>query len=142
MAPLNLARHSLQTNASPEAVWRRWVDVATWPDWDRSLEGASLEGPFQAGTQGFLRLQDGRRMAFTITSVEPGRTFLLQCRLPGAVLSMDHRLEPSPHGSRLRREVRLSGWLAWLQARRLRTFLQENVPPALRTLARIAERPL
>lgn len=137
-----LARHSLQTNASPEAVWRRWVDVGTWPDWDRSLEGAGLDGPFQPGTGGFLRMQEGRRMVFAIASVAPGRGFVLECRLPGAVLRMDHLVEPSTHGSRLQREVRLTGWLAWLQARRLRTFLQENVPPALRTLARIAERPL
>jgi len=139
---LILARHSLETNAAPEAVWRRWVDVGTWPDWDRALEGAGIDGPFQVGTGGHLKLQDGRRLPFRIVALAPGRDFVLECRLPGAVLHLAHGVEAAPHGSRLHREVRLGGWLAWLQARRLRTFHQEHVPPSLRTLARIAERPV
>lgn len=136
-----LAQHSLQTNASPEAVWRRWMDVGTWPEWDRSLEEARLDGPFQVGTGGTLRFQDGQRISFAITAAAPGRAFTLECRLPGAVLRMEHLVEASPHGSRLRREVHLAGWLAWLQARRVGAPLLENLPPALRALARVAERP-
>jgi len=24
--------HSIETTASPEAIWRLWSEVATWPD--------------------------------------------------------------------------------------------------------------
>lgn len=137
-----LARHSLETNSPPESIWRRWVDVGAWPEWDRSLEGAGIEGPFQPGTRGRLLLQDGRRLAFTIASVEPGKGFRLEALLPGARLRMDHRVEPSPHGARITREIRMQGWLGWFHSRRMRAFLQESVPPALRSLARAAERPL
>lgn len=137
-----LARHSLETNARPESIWHHWVDVGDWPEWDRSLEVARLDGPFQPGTRGLLQLQDGRRLAFTIAAVDKGQAFQLESTLPGARLRMDHRLEPSPHGSRITREIRMEGWLAWVHSRRLGAFLQESVPPALRALARAAERPL
>ena len=137
-----LARHSLETNCPPESVWRRWVDVGAWPEWDRSLERASIEGPFQPDTRGRLQLQDGRTLAFTIAAVENGRSFRFEALLPGARLRMDHQLEPSPHGARITREIRMQGWLAWFHSRRMRAFLQESVPPALRALARAAERPL
>lgn len=140
-----LARHSLETNSSQESIWRRWVDVGAWPEWDRSLDSASLEGPFQPGTRGRLQLLDGGKLSFTIVSVEKGdqgMAFLLEAPLTGATLRLDHRLEASPHGTRIAREIRMEGWLAWLHSRRMGTFLRESVPPALRALARIAERPL
>ena len=136
-----LARHSLETDSPQGSVWQRWVDVGTWPEWDRSLESSSLEGPFQAGTRGRLLLQNSRRLAFTIASVDPGQGFLLETTFPGTRLHMDHRLEASPRGTRIILEIRMEGWLAWLHARRLGASLQERLPPALRALARIAERP-
>ena len=56
-----LARHSLETNAAPEAVWRRWVDVGTWPDWDRALEGAGIDGISRPHAAHHLRSRVARR---------------------------------------------------------------------------------
>jgi hypothetical protein len=139
---LILARHSLETDSPPGSVWHRWADVGTWPDWDRSLEAASLEGPFQPSTRGHLRLQNGRTLAFTIASLDPGQGFLLEVALQGTRLFLDHRLDPCPRGTRITLEIRMNGWLAWFHARRLGASLQGSLPPALRALARIAERPL
>lgn len=41
--------HSVETSAAPEAVWRRWADVATWPDWNADIEEVRLDGPFAVG---------------------------------------------------------------------------------------------
>lgn len=140
-----LARHSLETNSGQESIWCRWVNLSAWPEWDRSLESAGLDGPFQPGTRGRLLLQDGVRLDFTLLAVDKGDTgmgFVLGVALTGARLRLDHRLEPSPHGTRITREIRLEGWLAWIHARRLGALLRESVPPGLRALARVAERPL
>jgi len=29
--------HSIETTASPEAIWRLWSEVATWPDWNGDI---------------------------------------------------------------------------------------------------------
>lgn len=136
-----LSRHSLETNAAADALWRRWLDLSTWPEWDPGLAAAGLEGPFQTGTRGHLDLKAGGRLPFTLAAVEPGSAFLLEAALPGARLRLLHRLEPSPHGVRLVREARLEGWLAWFQARRLKSFQPEPLAAALRALARLTAEP-
>lgn len=42
--------HCAETSAAPEAVWRRWADVATWPEWNADIEEVRLDGPFAAGS--------------------------------------------------------------------------------------------
>jgi uncharacterized membrane protein len=36
--------HSVETSASPEAVWRLWADVPRWPEWNADLARAELDG--------------------------------------------------------------------------------------------------
>jgi hypothetical protein len=42
--------HSIETPASPAAIWRLWSDVGRWPEWNADLERAELSGPFAAGS--------------------------------------------------------------------------------------------
>ena len=42
--------HCVETSAAPEAVWRRWADVATWPEWNADIEEVRLDGPFAVGS--------------------------------------------------------------------------------------------
>ena len=43
--------HSIETEASPEAIYRLYSDVATWPRWDEGIAEVTLDGPFAAGTR-------------------------------------------------------------------------------------------
>src|SRR5262249_36825179 len=42
---------SIETTASPEAIWRQWADVARWPEWNGDIERIQLDGPFAAGSR-------------------------------------------------------------------------------------------
>jgi hypothetical protein len=42
--------HSIETAASPEAIWRLWSDVGRWPEWNADLERAELLGSFAVGS--------------------------------------------------------------------------------------------
>jgi dihydrofolate reductase len=44
------AEHSIETTASPESIWRRWSDVASWGDWNADIERIEISGPFAAGS--------------------------------------------------------------------------------------------
>jgi Polyketide cyclase / dehydrase and lipid transport len=42
--------HSVETPAEPEAIWRLWVDVPRWGDWNADIEDIELIGPFESGS--------------------------------------------------------------------------------------------
>ena len=43
--------HSVETSAAPEAIWRCWSDVTTWPYWNSDTERIELIGPFAVGSR-------------------------------------------------------------------------------------------
>jgi uncharacterized protein YndB with AHSA1/START domain len=43
--------HSIETNATPERIWRLWADVARWPEWNADIEHIELVGPFAPGSR-------------------------------------------------------------------------------------------
>jgi hypothetical protein len=42
--------HSIETAASPDAIWRLWSDVAGWPEWNADIEHIEISGPFAPGS--------------------------------------------------------------------------------------------
>ena len=52
---------SVETGASPEAVWALFRDVQGWPRWNAGIEHIALEGPFATGTH-FVSLRMLNRM--------------------------------------------------------------------------------
>jgi hypothetical protein len=42
--------HSIETAASPDAIWRLWSDVVGWPEWNADIEHIEISGPFAAGS--------------------------------------------------------------------------------------------
>jgi len=132
--------HTLETTASPEAVWRCLTEVQRWPEWEDGLEWVRLEGPFASGSSLVLKHRQGSRESFRLGLVEAGRFvegirkgFLYELRV-------NHRLEASELGTRLTRRIQVSGLLSGLLhvlwGRRYRLAL----PEAARKLAREAGR--
>jgi hypothetical protein len=64
--------HTLDTPATPEAIWRIWTDVPNWHRWDDGLKTVTLDGPFAIGTSGMLIPDKGPKSRFTITELVPG----------------------------------------------------------------------
>src|SRR5438128_922782 len=80
--------------AEPAAVWEVWTDVDRWPEWDVGKEIARLDGPFQPGACGWAKQRGNLGGSFTITSVDAGRRWVTECRVPLAKVVFDHVLEP------------------------------------------------
>lgn len=133
--------HTLETTTEPEAIWRRYKDVDGWPDWDEGLEWARLLGPLQVGSAGSLKRKGGVRQRFTVVDVQEGRGFTCLGRKLLASMRLEHRVEPSRLGSRVTHRIEIHGPLSWwlrlTSARRLR----QTLAPAVRKLARIADKP-
>ena len=56
--------HSVETSASPEAIWQLWTDVPKWPEWNADLARAELVGPFAAGSTIRMTSKTGETSSF------------------------------------------------------------------------------
>jgi hypothetical protein len=90
---------SIDTTAAPEAVWRRYTDVATWPQWKYGVAAVRLDGPFTPGTTGRLTPTDRPPMPFRLVDVDPVRGYVSETEVvAGGVLRMEHTIEPLGDG--------------------------------------------
>ncbi len=131
--------HTETTSASPDQLWARYVEPATWPQWDHEIAAVSVQGPVAVGTRGRLKPVTGPAASFTLTEVTPGVGFTDVSRLPLAQLTLAHHIEATASGSRFTHHVTITGPLAPLFARVIGKRLAAGLPTAMRNLARLAE---
>ena len=127
--------HSAESGASAEAVWRRYADVGEWADWSPAIEWARLDGPFEVGTRGKSKARGAPASRFRLVRVEPDRVFASSVWLPGARLEFEHSIEPQEAGVRITHRATLSGPLARLYEKRIRTLTEESLPAGVERLA-------
>ena len=131
--------YSHPTNARPDAIWRLWSDVASWPDWDVDLEVVTLDGEFVAGSHGTLKPRGMEVFPFVLTRAEPGRGYSDETPLDGAVLRFDHDLERTDNGALIRQRVTVEGPAANEYFDQLAANIILDIPAALARLAQRAE---
>lgn len=138
----NRAFHaSLRTAASPEAVWRVWMDVPGWKAWDEGLKDARLAepgAPMKLGTRGTVTPKSGPDSAFAVTAFEEGARYAFETRLPLATLTVERSIT-SRAPTEFRHDVSFSGPLAFLWSRLFGPGFRRALPPTLRAIGRIAE---
>jgi hypothetical protein len=76
-----LIKHTIETTATPAQIWRVWEDVETWKSWDQDIELSRLNGPFEAGTTGCLKMQNSPILKTEITKCEPLRMYVFETKL-------------------------------------------------------------
>jgi hypothetical protein len=128
------------TNARPDAIWRLWSDVASWPDWDVDLEVVTLDGDFAAGARGTLKPKGMDVFPFVLTRAERDRGYSDETPLDGAVLRFDHDLVPTDAGTLIRQRVTVDGPAANEYFAPLAANTILDIPQALVRLADKAER--
>lgn len=135
------AEHSVDTNASPEAIWRLWADVPGWPEWNADLARAELEGEFHAGSTIRMTSVDGDAVELRIAeAVEPER-FVDEAELGGITVRTTHRLEPAdPDRVRIVYRMEITGPEADTVGPELGPEVSGDLPDVLKALADRAER--
>ncbi|EKD94064.1 MAG: hypothetical protein ACD_28C00001G0014 [uncultured bacterium] len=133
------AQHSLIVKSTPEKVWQVWRDVEHWNSWDASIQWSKMEGPFEVGTKGVVKAQNGPAARFKITECTLKRSFTTSSRLPLATLHFIHTLKPTKAGVELIHTIEMVGPLTFFFARCLGKSLAEGVPKAMRKLKKQIE---
>lgn len=80
------SEHTQTAKATPEALWKRWTDVANWSEQDASLESASINGPFAVGSIITLKPKGSPTVKVKLIEVTPFKSFSSTGSLPLAKL--------------------------------------------------------
>jgi polyketide cyclase/dehydrase/lipid transport protein len=134
--------HSADSDAGPDEIWRRYVDVEHWSDWSPGVEWSRLDGPFEVGAKGKSKPPGSPTLRFRVVAVEPRVMFATRVRFPGAGLLFEHAIEPLATGARITHRATLTGPLASLYAPSVRRRTEQGLTDSVERLASVAGTPL
>jgi hypothetical protein len=85
--------HSIETTATPEAIWRSWAAVSRWPEWNGDIERIELTGPFAAGNTIAMTPPGQETVTLRIAEAVEPELFVDEADLGGTVIRTIHRVE-------------------------------------------------
>jgi uncharacterized protein YndB with AHSA1/START domain len=129
--------HSVDTTASPATVWRLYVDVAGWPSWNGAVQSVELDGPFQAGTSGWLTPPGADPLRFHILDATEDGGYTSETTIAETVrLRATNTLTPLPGGGcRIVHRAELVGPAAEYFGQSFGPALRDGVPRTAEALA-------
>jgi hypothetical protein len=99
-----------RTTATPEAIWRLWADVPNRTRWDDALERITLEGPFQCGADGVVKLRGQPERRFEVVDTVPPKAYTDRFFLPlGGKMDWAHIISEVDGERAVTFDVRVSG---------------------------------
>ncbi len=135
-----IQERSVETTASPQAVWKIWSDTPTWQEWNPDVQSMTLNGPFAAGTTGTMKTKQGTRQ-IQLTEVVPGRSFRLETTvIPLTRFAFECQVAVGPAGkTTIRQGIRVGGPLGGVVGGMMGKQIADTFPALLQSLARKAE---
>jgi len=102
--------------ASAQAVWKVLLDVERWPEWTPTMRSVKCLDPGGMRPGAEVRVTQPRlgTAVWTVTDLEPGRSFAWIRRSPGVTTRADHVVTEGPDGTRVALGIEHSGPLAGL----------------------------
>lgn len=115
MIPISFST-SIDINAAPEAVLAVMSDVEHWHEWTASVTSIKRydAGPFVVGSRALVRQPKLLPALWTVTAIEPGRSFTWVSKAPGLLVTARHAAEPHNGGSQATLSIRYEGVMARL----------------------------
>ncbi|MGA5037152.1 SRPBCC family protein [Streptomyces capoamus] len=86
-------QHSIESSATPEAIWRLWADVENWGTWNAEIEKIEMDGPFAPGTQITMTPPGDDPVLLHIAEAVENELFVDEARFDGLLLRTIHRID-------------------------------------------------
>lgn len=134
-----IIKHTVETIASPEAIWDIWQDVTNWNTWDHGIEFSTIEGPFKTGTTGTLKPKGGPLVHTKLTAVEPKKFFIDESKLPFARIIISHFLTELNGKTHVTHQIEMTGPFAFFFAIVLGRNMKKNLPQDMAAMIKKAE---
>lgn len=105
--------------APTERVWQVMSDVERWHEWTPSVTSIRRldDGPFRVGSRLVIRQPKFPPAWWTLTEIEPGRSFTWVSTAPGFRVIGRHSIQPTASGSRATLSLEMQGVLGGLWGR-------------------------
>ncbi len=134
-----IVKHSLETKAPPEAVWKVWADVDNWHTWDHGIEKSTIFGPFATGTKGMVKPKGAGEVKTELTYVEPFKIFIDEAKLPLARIIFTHTLSQTHGKTIVTTKIEMKGVLALLFSYLIGREMKKNLAREMASMIRKAE---
>jgi uncharacterized protein YndB with AHSA1/START domain len=131
--------YRLETSAAPEALWRHWADMASWPQWNDGIEALTADGPFAVGTVFTMTPPGDEPILMRLTEIKPGESFTDEMDAGDFVVRTEHRLEPAAAGrTRIVYRTEITGAASGQVGPELGPQITADFPEVVAALARRA----
>ena len=133
--------HSIETTASPDAVWRLWADVRGWPEWNADIESIEISGAFEPGATITMAPAGQDPVELRIAEAAEPDLFVDEADLGDVVVRTVHRIEPlEGDRSRVVYRMEIGGPAADRVGPELGPQISGDFPETLAALVEHAER--
>lgn len=89
----------LDCAAPPEAIWKFYSDVSTWPSWQAEVDRVELDGDLAAGASGTLFTANRGALPLRITGAKEDAWFAAEVDYAeGITMQLGHELVARPEG--------------------------------------------
>jgi hypothetical protein len=131
---------SIETTASPQAIWNLWADVRGWPDWIADIERIELSGPFAPGATILMTPAGQEPVELRIAEAVELESFVDEADLGEVVVRTTHRVDPLAGGrSRVTYRMEIDGPAADSVGSELGPRISGDFPQTLAALVEHAE---
>lgn len=105
-----MCEHTVETDATPEAIWQLWADVGNWGAWNADIESVHINGPFVTGAEITMVPAGQDPVLLRIAEATVNELFVDEARIDGMLLRTTHRLEPvDPDRTRVVYRMEITG---------------------------------
>jgi len=96
----SISTDTVTIDAPLAVVWAVYSDIEHWPKWTASVTTADLDphGPLALGSRASIKQPRFPRVTWTVTDIEPERSWQWANHSVGAHTTADHRLAPLDGG--------------------------------------------
>ena len=110
---------SIDIEAPPSTVWAVMSDVQRWQEWTESVRSIRLldDRPLRVGSRALIRQPRFPPAVWTITALDPGRSFTWKSGAPGMWVFAHHSIESTARGARATLRLHYEGAIGGLLAR-------------------------
>ena len=126
-------------SATPETIWRIYLDVCNWNKWDPDTKSSVLDKGLTLGSRGVLVPARGQAVPMEVTSILDNAHFTVTSKTILFRLDFDHVLQQTGHGTRIVHRVNISGLIEPLLAWTLVPRIRKGLPATLLRLKALAE---
>jgi len=133
--------HSITTNTvTATQMWKLFSDVNNWHTWDKEIDYATMEGPFEKGNFFILKPKGSPKVKIELIETVPNQKFVDFTRFPLARMYGEHLLEETPAGLRITTTMRMEGLLGFLWIKLVAQGIVDGLPEEMEHQVQVASK--